>query len=373
MRHHRLILAGAALIGMLGTLQGRTLQQPRLPFPLVERFESWDVEDGLPAAKVHCVLASGDRVFAGTDRGLAVMESGRWRTLPAEGGPARNVVLALAQGPTGGVWAGTFGGLLRVSAGRVDVFTQTDSGLPNDVVYAVAVTPDAVWAATAAGLGRLDPDTGSWALFDHTNTLMHEPWCYGLAVAPGRLYVGVWGGGVVEHRLPGGGWKEHRDPDKEMELDLLPDDGPVHDVTSSVAWADGVLWQGTYFGLSRYDGARWRTWVEERSPLPSGFINFVAATGRTAWLGSDCGLTATDGETWATYRRDTKAGGTLEVRRGKSTLLARTMDTALPCEEVLGIHLDRDRVWIATSAGVACGVFAPVRPGPDDADEKDGR
>ena len=43
------------------------------------------------------------------------------------------------------------GGLSRYSAGRFDTFTQLNSGLPNDVVYGVAVQGDYVWVATAAG------------------------------------------------------------------------------------------------------------------------------------------------------------------------------------------------------------------------------
>ena len=71
----------------------------------------------------------------------------------------------------------------------------------------------------------------------------------------------------------------------------MPDDGPVGDITSWIAWDDGVLWQGDYFGLSRYDGSRWRTWQETKSPLVSNFINFIWARGRIAWIGTDRGVT----------------------------------------------------------------------------------
>jgi hypothetical protein len=37
----------------------------------------------------------------------------------------------------GDVWAGTMGGLSRISGGRIDSFTQLNSGLSNDVVYGV--------------------------------------------------------------------------------------------------------------------------------------------------------------------------------------------------------------------------------------------
>ena len=51
-----------------------------------------------------------------------------------------------------------------------------------------------------------------------------------------------------------GGFRTHRDPDHEMEIDLFRDDGLVHDVTSAVAFAEDTLWVGTYGGgLSVFD------------------------------------------------------------------------------------------------------------------------
>jgi ligand-binding sensor domain-containing protein len=52
---------------------------------------------------------------------------------------------------TGDVWAGTMGGLSRISGGRIDSYTQLNSGLSNDVVYGVSVEGENVWVATAAG------------------------------------------------------------------------------------------------------------------------------------------------------------------------------------------------------------------------------
>jgi hypothetical protein len=54
-------------------------------------------------------------------------------------GLAHRAVLSLALDKrTGDVWAGTMGGLSRISGGRIDSFTQLNSGLSNDVVYGVS-------------------------------------------------------------------------------------------------------------------------------------------------------------------------------------------------------------------------------------------
>ena len=73
---------------------------------------------------------------------------------------------------TGDVWIATMGGLSRYSAGRFDNFTQLNSGLPNDVVYGVAVEGESVWVATAAGGGRMNPRTGEWSYFNERTTPM---------------------------------------------------------------------------------------------------------------------------------------------------------------------------------------------------------
>ena len=54
---------------------------------------------------------------------------------------------------------------------------------------------------------------------------MHEPWCYSIAIGPGRGWIALWGGGIAEIDRQSGRWREYRDPDGEMEIDLLADDG----------------------------------------------------------------------------------------------------------------------------------------------------
>ncbi len=331
-----------------------------LPFPLIERFESFGLTDGLPAWKVHCVLVDGPRVWSGTTKGLVLRENGKFRVIGPEQGMTHSVVSSLAIDPaTGDLWAGTFRGLNRVSAGKViETFTQTSSGLPNDVVYSVAVGFGSLWAATAAGVGRYELKSRTWHLYDSTNTIMHEPWTYAIAPTPDRIFMGVWAGGVIEHDPVKGTFKEYRDPDGEMEIDLLPDDGPVHEVTSWAAWDDGLLWQASYFGMARYDGTRWKTYFTDRSPLVSNFINFIAANGKTAWVCTDKGLVATDGTSWATYHRAPGGGAVVDIVRPGGTSETKRLATALPNDFVLGASLTDDGIWLATSHGLAHAVFA---------------
>jgi ligand-binding sensor domain-containing protein len=142
------------------------------------RWENFTTANGLPNNHVFCVLVDGDRVWAGTENGLGLYENGAWKIFrpaahPGEPGIAHRVVLSLAVDKnTGDLWVGTMGGLSHISAGRIDNYTQLNSGLSNDIVYGVGVQGDFVWTATAAGASRLNTRTGEWSLFNERNTPM---------------------------------------------------------------------------------------------------------------------------------------------------------------------------------------------------------
>jgi hypothetical protein len=324
--------------------------------PIFREWRTFTTRDGLPSDKVYSVKVGEDRVWAGTDAGLAYYEDGHWRTLTVADGLAHDVVLAIdVNEETGDVWIGTAGGLNRWSAGRLETFDQFNSGLVNDVVYGVSAEGEYVWAATAAGANRLDTYTGRWDIYNEQNAPMHEPWTYGVHVHEGVAYIAAWGGGALEYDSRTGRWRDHRDPDGEMEIDLFPDDGLVHDITTSVSHDDGVLWVATYFGLSRYDGVRWRGYFDHDSGLASNFINFVRARGPVVWVCTDSGLNAFDGTTWVTYRRDDETGeGELLISDGEATV-RRTTASSIAHNYVLGVDLEDDRVWVATARGLSLG------------------
>ena len=98
---------------------------PRLPQMPRFRFENFTTANGLPNDHVFAVLVDGDRVWAGTDNGLALYENHAWKVYTTADGLAHRAVLSLALDQrTGDVWAGTMGGLSRISGGRIDSFTQ---------------------------------------------------------------------------------------------------------------------------------------------------------------------------------------------------------------------------------------------------------
>ena len=122
------------------------------------------------------------------------------------------------------------------------------------------------------------------------------------------------------------------------------------------------MWQCTYFGMSRYDGKFWKTWVQDKSPLPSNFTQFAWPVGRTCWIGHDRGASLTDGTNWVNYLVGEKGEGVIEVHQPGQPVQRAVMSTALANGFVLGIWADQNEAWFATSNGLSHGRFAS-KPG----------
>jgi ligand-binding sensor domain-containing protein len=326
------------------------------------KFENFTTASGLPNDHVYCVLVDGDRIWAGTEDGLAVYENHAWKTYNTKDGLAHRAVLSLALDKrTGDVWAGTMGGLSRISGGRIDSYTQLNSGLSNDVVYGVGVDGEDVWTATAAGASRLNLHTGQWTLYNERNTPMAEIWAYAVSATPSKVYYAVWGSGILEYDQKTGRWDKYDDPDGENEMVLFKDQGLIHEIVTSVSYVDKILWVATYFGDSQYDGRYWHNFLTKDSGLPSNFTNIVKGIdGKRAWFGTDKGLAYYDGVNWAVYRPSLTTGKpemTVRDAQGKVTPVAVT--TAPAHNYVLGIDFQGSDIWVATAKGLSHGIRQP--------------
>ena len=323
------------------------------------RWESFTTANGLPDDHVFNVAVDGDRVWAATENGLGLYQGGKWKIYRPEDGLVHRAVLFVAPDKrTGDVWIATLGGLSRISAGRIDSFTQLNSGLPNDVVYSVGVQGDYVWVATAAGAGRFNTHTGQWNIYNERNTPMYEIWTYAVSPAEDKVYYAVWGGGVLEYDVATQHWKDYNDPDGETEMVVLKDQGLIHEITTSVSYVNKILWVATYFGASRYDGRYWHNFLTKDSGLPSNFLNQVKAidTNR-AWFSTDKGLAYYDGSNWAVYRPalDTHKPEML-VRNAAGDITSVPVDTAPAHNYILGVDFQGDDIWVATGEGLSHGI-----------------
>jgi ligand-binding sensor domain-containing protein len=336
-------------------------KDPSLPDMPRYRWENYTTKDGLPDNKVFNVKVDGNRVWAGTENGLALFENGKWKVYkPADGLVHRAVLYVDVDKTTHDVWIATMGGVSRLSAGRFENYTQLNSGLSNDVVYGIAVKDGYVWAATAAGASRLNLETNEWALFHERNTPMYEIWTYSVSPGSDKVYYAIWGAGLLEYDVKTERWKDYNDPDGETEMVLFKDQGLIHEITTSVSYMEKekVVWVATYFGASRYDMRNWKNFLDTDSGLPSNFLNQVKGVdGTRAWFSTDKGLAYYDGENWAVYRPNLETRKPeMLIRDGSGKVTNIPAETAPAHNYIFGMDFQGDDIWVATAHGLSHGI-----------------
>jgi len=337
----------------------------RLPY-VYTRWEQITTKDGLPNDHVFAVKAdpSRDCIWIGTEDGLARLDK-KTRKITSwkmKDGLPWKVVTAIEVDPrTQDVWLGLFGGgLARFSAGRFDHFDQLNSGLVNDVVYAVAVENDHIWCATTAG-ASLQRKNGQVGRFYRKNAPMEEIWNYNVSARDGKVHLAGWGSGVLEFDVKTENWKVYLDPDGEMEIDLYRDDGNVHVIVTGASYIEKTLWISSYFGCARYDGRHWRGYFDHDCGLPSNFNNNLKArSAHEAWFCTDKGLGAcmdSESDTWVAYTSDgNNRTGKAVIKRGRETV--KTVDTgySIPHNFQICVDFDGNDVWAGTSKGLGHGI-----------------
>jgi ligand-binding sensor domain-containing protein len=336
---------------------------PGLPY-VYTQWDHFTTSDGLPNDHIFAIKADHSRIWIGTENGLACYDkrTGKIRSWSEKDGLPWRVVAGIDVDPrTGEVWLALFGGgLARFSGGRFDHYHQLNSGLVNDVVYGVAVIGDEVWAATTAGASRFNIVKDKWDIYTEQNAPMEEIWNYGVSARDGKVFLAIWGSGVLEFDLATENWKHYIDPDGEMEIDLYRDDGIPHVITTGISYVDQIMWASTYFGACRYDGRHWRGFFTHEGGTPSDFNN--AARGRSAhecWYCTDKGIGAIvdfHTDTWVVYQMDPDTHeGIAEIRRAGKLLKTVRSPRGIPHNYALWADFDGTDVWVGTSKGLGWG------------------
>ena len=290
------------------------------------------------------------------------MKTANGRSSTTADGLAHRAVLSLALDKrTGDVWAGTMGGLSRISAGRIDTFTQLNSGLSNDVVYGVGVQGDYVWVATAAGASRLNTRTGQWSLFNERNTPMYEIWTY--AVSPARRQGVLRGVGRRRARVR---------RQKTRALERLQRSRRRN--RNGVVQGPGPDPRDHHIGqLRRQD--RLGGDLLRRQPLRRPLLAQLSDQGQRAaqqlhepgqrrstptahGSRTDKGLAYYDGANWAVYRPalDTQQAGDAGARCGGQRHAALPSTPRPAHNYVLGVDFQGDDIWVATAKGLSHGI-----------------
>ena len=284
-------LAAVAVIGAVWGVKARAdsplpaTAVKAVPFQAEIR-RTYTTVDGLPDDDVWCVATDGQgAVLAGTSRGLATYDKGRWTAVAGLAGAVSRVAshgqawIVLAEGRlcrvldgrvsliaelpqavadaraqrslVGGqqVLVGTADGLLELRDGRLEPVDELNRllGGDRDVRQVAAAADGRLAVAAAAGLFLYSADAGWRALDPHQAKRSWAPRdVRGVAFdSRGRLwFASPQGAGVCDAQ----GWT----------LYTGQEGLPYDDFSTIRAGADGAVWFGTTRGAIRFDGRDWQ-------------------------------------------------------------------------------------------------------------------
>jgi ligand-binding sensor domain-containing protein/signal transduction histidine kinase len=233
---------------------------------------------------------------------------------------------------------------------------QTDEGLPQNAVQALAQTRDGyLWVGTLRGLARFDGVR--FTVFDPQNTpAIGHPSITALCQSyDGALWIGT-GGGLTE--LRDGRFTRHR----------LSQDNRANSVKCIFESRNGTLWVGTLGGLFRYQKGVW-TQFTTNDGLRDNVIRSLCETKDRLWIGTGSGINVfKDGVLSAQPKYEDKSvravfvdghgnvwmgliGGLASIEDGHDKIY--TKRDGLPDDNVTAFHEDkRGNLWIGTYGGL---------------------
>jgi ligand-binding sensor domain-containing protein len=253
-----------------------------------DSFKSYHAGNGLLSNGVFFVGKLKGKLAVGTyGGGLSLLQDDgvNWKNYNVPDGVGDPFVYGFIQAKNGDIWIATWSGANRVRGGALDdpskwdLYTveSTHGGLPNDWVYGVTEGKNGdIWFATEGGVARFA--NGKWNNWNHEKGV-------------GAPYEKV--KSEIEFKNDPSKFSEHHARQKqEMGLQGVNVAYNPNYIISLVIDNDGIVWAGTWGGgLSRFDGAHWRTYTTAEG-LPGNHVFMLhkdVVTGQI-WIGTNKGL-----------------------------------------------------------------------------------
>ena len=311
----RAVVSVAMLLVCAACLPALALD-PRKPLTQYGR-DVW--QDGLPQSTVHAVVQTRDGyIWLGTYEGLVRFNGVAFTVFDKSNTPELRAkgVRALCEDRDGNLWVGTLsGGLTRYARGVFTTFT-TESGLPNDFVYALHQdSAGRLWIGTDGGLCRYED--GRFTSLTTSDGLSRNNVRAVCEDREGAIWVGTDGGGLNRIR------------DGRIETFAT-----AHPTVNALALdRDGTLWIGTNGGgLGAYRDGAFTTYAAADGLAHGRVYSLYFDRAGTLWAGTDGG---------GLYRFRDGAFARYSTAEGLSQDFVRSL-----CEDHEG------SLWVGTNGGL---------------------
>jgi hypothetical protein len=236
-----------------------------------------------------------------------------------------NLVYAVAIAPDSTVWFGTGNGLASLKGSDWTVYDASNSPLPDPYITCLAVdSSNTIWIGTGfAGAAKFH--NGVWELFDTSNSDIPHNTLFDITIGPDQTPWFATEDGVVNYS--NGLWKNYRDSLIEPQ-------------SRSVAFDHhGTVWMGTYTpvdfrGYIEYmkDGFFSHTILSHLEIFSTFPHCILSVNDSTVYVGTGNGLIKFINGSWKIYRKQ---------------------DSPLPSNGIASLAVSADTVIVGTASGIA--------------------
>jgi serine phosphatase RsbU (regulator of sigma subunit)/ligand-binding sensor domain-containing protein len=325
-------------------------------------FANFATRDGLVHNFVRAIYCDHDGVmWFGTDGGVSRYDGVTFVNFTIEDGLIYNSITTIQGAADGAIWFGATGswpgggGISRYDEKGFANFTTEDGLTHNQVIDIHFSRDDNMWVGTGRGVARYDgrqfysfatPTRDTRSVNSDSDGTIWAGTQFFCFRYNGRSFVPFMNGNVTNiYRAPDDSmWVAKWDTeglyryDGEEALHFTKEkDGLVYDrfAVGRVidTDADGMVWLGTWGGISRYDGTKFHEPLTQEHGLADNRIAAVCcAENGMVWFGTMDGLSRYDGTEFTNF----------------------TNKDGLASNEVRAIHFSTDGImWCGTSSGVS--------------------
>ena len=240
---------------------------------------------------VHAILKSTTgAVWVAHDGGVAVFEKGTWTSYGGKNGVPFGRAYSLAEDKDGTILVGALGCIARWQAGRWNVESMEDEGLPDEINVLFFDHSGRLWAGSRSpfrGGLRLRED-GKWKTFDASLGLPHPAVNSVLQDGDGTIWIGT---GFSDH----GGAARMSPGESRLTQFHLEQNWEGIKVLSLYEDTASRMWIGLeYDGVLVFDGAKWKR-IAPGEGLAGKEVKVVRQDAAGVfWLGTSGGLSRFD-------------------------------------------------------------------------------